>query len=124
MSPVGSPHKVSTMRSSAPLQSQTTSPTRGLAVADGLILWVCWEWPDPRYLKRMRSQLTRQGIRAAVAQHNTPALFDWLIEVANYQGISDTIAWSYLEKDGRVLWRDIDGALQRALSCPKRASFE
>jgi hypothetical protein len=99
-------------------------PQRDLAFAERLILQVCWEWPDPTYLKRMRSQLTRQGIRAAVAQHNTPALFDWLIEVANYQGISDTIAWGYLEKHGRVRWRDIDAAFQRGPSCPKLTSFE
>ena len=72
----------------------------------------------------MRANLTRQGIRAAVAQHDTPALFDWLIEVVSYQGISDSIAWAYMEEHGRVTWADIDSAFARRPSCPKLVNFE
>ena len=100
------------------------SSAHGLAFAEHLILQVCWEWPDPHYLKRIRTHLTKQGIRAAVAEHNTPALFDWLVDVASYQGISDTIAWTYMEQHGRVRWADIDAAFARGPSCPKLASFE
>jgi hypothetical protein len=59
-----------------------------------------------------------------VARDDTPALFDWLIEVANYQGISDTIAWSYLEQHGRVRWAEIEAALQPGSSCAKLVSFD
>jgi hypothetical protein len=100
------------------------SSTHRLAFAEHLILQVCWRWPDSYYLKRIRTHLTKQGIRAAVAEHNTPALFDWLIDVASYQGISDTIAWTYMEQHGRVRWADIDAAFARGPACPKLASFE
>ena len=42
------------------------------------------------YLQRLRRDLARAGIRAAVANHDTPALYDWLIEAVSYQGASDT----------------------------------
>jgi hypothetical protein len=100
------------------------SSAYGLAFAEDLILQVCWEWPDPHYLKLIRSHLRKQGVRAAVAEHNTPALFDWLVDVASYQGISDTIAWTYMEQHGRVRWANIEAALARGPSCPKLASFE
>jgi hypothetical protein len=108
-----------------PSDSQPTAfPPRGLDVAERLILRVCWEWPDSTYLKRMRASLTKSGIRAAVAQHNTPALFDWFMDVASYQGISDTIAWSYMEKHGRIRWSDIDAGFKEGASCPKLQGFE
>jgi hypothetical protein len=103
---------------------QITFGSEGLRFAERLILQVCWTWPDPTYLKRMRANLTRQGIRAAVDGHNTPALFDWLVDVTSYQGISDTIAWTYMEEHGRVRWADINAAFQRHPSCPKLAGFE
>lgn len=102
----------------------TRSQQQGIAFATSLILQTCRASPDPTYLKRMRASLTRQGIRAAVAEHDTSALFDWLIEVASYQGISDAIAWAYMEQHGRVTWAEIDAAFARRPSCPKLASFE
>jgi hypothetical protein len=106
----------------------STAPRRpspqGLALAEHLIHQVCWAWPDPHHLKRIRTQLTKQGIRAAVAEHNTSALFNWLVDVASYQGISDTIAWTYMEQHGRVRWADLEAAFARGPACPKLASFE
>src|SRR3712207_3039890 len=116
-------HQVRTMPPLA-ASSQPRASSRRVVFAERLILQVCWEWPDRAYLKRIRANLTKQGIRAAVARHDTPALFDWLMEIANYQGISDTIAWSYLEKHGRVRCADIDAALQRNPDCPKLGSFD
>ena len=99
MTPVPALHRKSTRRRQ-----------QGIGFATDLILQTCRASPDPTYLKRMQASLTRQGIRSAVSQHNTPALFDWLIEVASYQGISDSIAWSYMEEHGRVTWADISAA--------------
>ncbi|WP_336490739.1 hypothetical protein [Methylobacterium nigriterrae] len=113
MSPVRGPHR-----------KPTRSQQQAIAFAERLILQVCRASPDPTYLQRLRTNLTRQGIRAAVAEHNTPALFDWLMEVVSYQGISDSIAWSYMEQHGRVTWAEIDAAFARCPSCPKLASFD
>src|SRR4051812_11370840 len=97
----------------------TRSQQHAIAFATSLILQTCRASPDLTYLKRMRASLTRQGIRAAVAQRDTPALFDWLVEVASYQGISDDIAWAYMEQHGRVRWVDLQAAFARQPSCPK-----
>ena len=91
---------------------------RAIGFATNLILQTCRASPDPTYLKRMRANLTRQGIRTAVAQHDTPALFDWLIEVVSYQGISDSIAWTYMEQHGRVRSADLQAAFEHRPPAP------
>jgi hypothetical protein len=94
-----------------------------MAYAKSLFLQACRASPDPTYLRQMRTELTKQGIRAAVAEHDTPALFDWLIDVMSYQGVSDAVAWSFMETHGRVQWADLEAAFQRRPACPKLASF-
>src|SRR5918911_72652 len=58
-----------------------------------------------------RVGLARHGVIAAVQQHDTPAIFDWLIEALSYQGVSDSIAYSYMEEHGRVRWAHIAAGL-------------
>src|SRR3979409_2086362 len=66
-----------------------------------------------------RVGLARHGVIAAVQRHDTATLFDWLIDALSYQGVSDNIAWGYMEQHGRVGWRDIASALTVLPSCPK-----
>ena len=66
-----------------------------------------------------RVGLARHGVITAVQRHDTAAIFDWLIDALSYQGVSDTIAWGYMEQHGRVRWRDIASALTARPSCPK-----
>src|SRR2546421_10059146 len=66
-----------------------------------------------------RVGLARHGVIAAVQRHDTAAIFDWLIDALSYQGVSDTIAWGYMEQHGRVRWRDIASALMAQPSCRK-----
>jgi hypothetical protein len=54
---------------------------------------------------------------------DTPALFDWLIEQINFQGISDRVAAGYLRRHGSITWRNIDRQLARSPSCPKLANY-
>ncbi len=84
-----------------------------MAYATDLILQTCRASPDPTYLQRLRANLTRTGIRAAVAAHDTPALFGWLMDLLSYQGVSDAVAWTYMEQHGRITWADIQAALNR-----------
>ncbi len=94
------------------LRLKATRPRQqGMAYARSLMLQACRASPDPTYLKRMRTELSQQGIGTAVARHNTPALFDWLIDAMSYQGVSDAIAWTYMDQHGRVCFSDIDQAL-------------
>jgi hypothetical protein len=43
-----------------------------------------------------RVGLARHGVIAAVQRHDTPAIFDWLLDARSYQGVSDSraVRWS------------------------------
>src|SRR5438270_2045950 len=47
-----------------------------------------------------RVGLARPGVIAAVQRHDTPAIFNWLIDALSYQGVSDSIAYGYMEQHG------------------------
>jgi hypothetical protein len=66
-----------------------------------------------------RVGLARHGVIAAVQRHDTAAIFDWLIDALSYQGVSDNIAYGYMEQHGRVRWNGIDSALAESPSCSK-----
>ena len=98
----------------APHPKPTRPPDQhGIAYATDLILLTCRASPDPFYLRRLRANLTRTGIKAAVTSHGTPVLFGWLMEILSYQGVSDAVAWTYMEQHGRITWADIQAALNR-----------
>lgn len=80
---------------------------------------ICEIAGSPSLIDEARVRLARRGVIAAVCRHDTPVIFDWLIEVLSYQGISDSIAFSYMEQHGRVRWHDIAVALADEPSCPR-----
>ncbi len=55
---------------------------------------ICAPWFS---LAEIRSQLEEMGVTEAVAVRDTPALFDWLVDVLSYQGVSDAIAERYIK---------------------------
>ena len=52
-------------------------------------------------------------------KHDTAAVFDWLIAALSYQGISDQIAYDYMEQHGYVRWDDINEKLAGDASLPQ-----
>ena len=65
------------------------------------------------------------GLREAVAANDTPALFDWLMTSFSFQGISDRIAWDYIQAHGNASWSLIERALDsHRCPCPKLEGFE
>ncbi len=56
-------------------------------------------------------------------RHDTAVIFDWLIDALSYQGISDSIAYGYMERHGRVRWADIADALKETPSCSKISCY-
>jgi hypothetical protein len=107
----------------APRPKSARSHQHGMAYAADLILQTCRASPDLFYLRRLRTDLTRTGIKAAVATHDTPVLFGWLMDVLSYQGVSDAVAWAYMEQHGRIAWTDIDAAFNQNPSCPKLKGY-
>src|SRR5215204_5043402 len=106
-----------------PRPKSARSHQHGMAYAAELILQTCHASPDPFYLRRLRTNLTRTGIKAAVSTHDTPVLFGWLMEMLSYQGVSDAVAWTYMEQHGRITWADIEAALQHSPPCPKLKDY-
>lgn len=58
-------------------------------------------------------------LRSAIEDHDTPYLYEWLIEMLSYQGVSDAAATTYMDRHGRLRWNDVERALARRSSCPK-----
>ena len=59
-------------------------------------------WQCSSIVDDARVGLARHGVIAAVQRHDTPAIFDWLIDALSYQGVSDNIAYHYMEQHGRL----------------------
>ena len=89
------------------------------ATAVRLVHRVCLVAGARRIVEDSRVGLARQGVIAAVRRHDTPAIFDWLIDALSYQGVSDSIAYGYMEQHGRVRWHEIAQALGANPSCSK-----
>jgi hypothetical protein len=88
-----------------------------------LIQRVCDIAAPRSYLAETREHLEEAGIATAVANHDTPTLFAWLMDILSYQGISDKIARGYMDRNGRVQWAEIAEGINRPNACPKLASY-
>jgi hypothetical protein len=63
------------------------------------------------------------AIRSAIKRHDTAALFDWLMAMLSYQGVSDRVAKDYMEQHGRATWQEVEHALATGPCCPKLHSY-
>jgi len=70
------------------------------------------------FLDDLRTDALQAGIPEAVAERNTPKIFDWLLDTFSYQGISDQVARGYIRKHGSASWSDIAGSFGAVPSCP------
>jgi hypothetical protein len=89
--------------------------------ATRLIHRVCCLAGEPDLISEIRTD--NGAIRSAIKQRDTAALFDWLMAMLSYQGISDRVAHDYMDQHGRVTWHDIERALTSNPSCPKLQSY-
>lgn len=88
-----------------------------------LVRRICLAAGRPSLIDDSRVGLAHHGVIAAVQRHDTPAIFDWLIDALSYQGVSDSIAWGYMEQHGRIRWQDIATALSDRPSCAKLKGY-
>jgi hypothetical protein len=56
-------------------------------------------------IDEIRAELRAEKVRAAIRHHNTAAVFDWLMAGLSYQGISNQVAYNYMERHGRAKCR-------------------
>src|SRR6266699_2253165 len=88
-----------------------------------VIYRVCCLAGSASLVDKIRADLDADGVRTAIRKHDTAAVFDWLIAALSYQGISDQIAYDYMEKHGYVQWQDINQKLADGATCPKLKSY-
>jgi hypothetical protein len=89
--------------------------------ATRLIHRVCCLAGETDLIEEIRTD--NDAIRSAVKEHDTPAVFDWLMAMLSYQGISDRVAYGYMEQHGRITWHEVERALANNPSCPKLHSY-
>jgi hypothetical protein len=95
----------------------------GLDHATGLILRVCQVAGSASFVDDAREALAAEGVHAAVRTRDTAALFDWLVSILSYQGISDQVAFDYMERHGQATWQVIASDVRRQPTCPKLTSY-
>jgi hypothetical protein len=95
----------------------------GLDHAVRLIRQVCQLSRSVNLIAETRTSLRAEGVTSAIRHHDSAALFDWLITMLSYRGISDRVAADYLERHGQATWQAIEHDLQRGPSCPKLKSY-
>ena len=85
--------------------------------------WVCCLAGSTTLMEEDRNETGGPRLRSAINCRDTPALFDWLISALSYQGISDRVAYEYMERHGYVTWGDLKQKLGQGVTCPKLESY-
>jgi hypothetical protein len=105
------------------VKTDTCSVNPNLTYAVKFVHATCCLAGSPSYVDDIRAELRDCGVVRAVKDHDTAALFEWLVEALSYQGISDAIASEYMAQHGTARWSDIADALSRKPSCPKLGGY-
>jgi hypothetical protein len=104
-----------------PVASRRTSDP--LAHAERLTRTLCAVAGSMSFLDEIDDEVRHADLDRAVALGDTPPIFDWLLTTFSFQGISDRVARSYIEKHGRACWSDIEASFRNAPSCPKLRTY-
>jgi hypothetical protein len=105
------------------MRSEHPHPNPHLAYAVRIVHATCCLAGSASYLADLRTDLREHGVIRAVRDHDTPALFDWLMEILSFQGISDAVALGYIAEHGSVRWADTAEALAQSPTCPKLGGY-
>lgn len=62
-------------------------------------------------------------IRRILDRRNNRALFDWLVETLSYQGVSDRLAYDYMQRNGRLTWDGVSKGVRKRHACPKLNNY-
>src|SRR3982074_201703 len=92
---------------------------QGVTIVRSVCQFAGW----PSLVTDLRASAKSAGLLAAIVDHNTPGLFDWLGRAASFQGIADRVAEGFLEEHGSVSWADIEASLAQSPACPKLSGY-
>jgi hypothetical protein len=88
-----------------------------------LIKAICALAGEPTLIEDSRAEFAYSGLLDAIQRHDDGAIFDWLIEAASYQGVSDAVAATYIDEHGCISAIDIARGLKTKPPCPKLRSY-
>src|SRR4051812_45289054 len=83
----------------------------GIRRARSLVRRVCRIAGQASWVEDLQNEAAENGILAAVKRHDTGVIFDWLMWLLSFQGISDAVAEGYMERHGNITWAEIAAAL-------------
>ncbi len=93
---------------SSRIASVPTVPRNTKALVNGraveLIGRVCGLAGSMDFLTETAAGAREAGIDRAVAARDTPTIFDWLLTIFSFQGVSDQVARSYMQANGTASW--------------------
>ena len=119
--------RTATRRKISSLQHGRSIPyrrqTSAIDHAVRLVHSVCSLAGSASLIDDIRADLRAEGIPTPIRRHDTATLFDWLTSALSYQGISDQVAYDYMERHGRAQWRDIEAKVAASPTCPKLTSY-
>ena len=80
-----------------------------------LIHQVCCLAGSPSLIDDIRSEGEPETLGQSIEALDTPALFNWLMVILSYQGISDQAASAFIEQHGSMTWAEIEHRLSSPL---------
>lgn len=95
----------------------------GMRFARTIALRVCRITVQPGWLEDLQYEMAVAGLCDAVTNHDTGAIFNWLIDELSFQGISDAAAEGYLHRHGNIVWEDLVPSFEGAPECDKLHGF-
>lgn len=95
----------------------------GWAYARATIRRVCAISADAEWVHRLQQEANDDGIVTAIEQHDSAALFDWLMAIVSHQGVSDAAADGFMARHGNIGWHDMELALASENPCPKLQGY-
>jgi hypothetical protein len=75
------------------------------------------------FLADSRARLESASVIAAVAEHDTATIFDFIVSLICLQGISDSAAFAFSDRHGNITHAEIEAALADRPSCPLLRSY-
>src|SRR5712691_5991403 len=103
--------------------SKSNPAVSGLDHATRLVTRICRIAGDHRLIDHIHCDLARRGVRTAVRGRNTPALFDWLVDIVSYQGIGNHVAEGYMDRHGRLGRDEIAALIEPRPSCARLRGY-
>ena len=91
--------------------------------ARSIVRRVCDIAGQVTWIDDLRYDAIETGLVAAVEDHDTAAIFDWLMRMLSFQGISDAVAEGYMDRHGNVTWAEIEACLATNPGCDKLQGY-